>query len=852
MNITLLSKFFAAASGLVSEVAGLLFGVAEHADEAAGHAASAHEMASIDEIFSLAAAGSYIGISVVAVALFLLIVLNHRWKSIFNWLERRNLFVIFVITWFVGLVTYDVGMYTGDPGSLWGNFPMAIIHSFEIFLLDSDAAALHPPFHNNWVFMTIFSLVHFSAAIVTLLFVIKHFGFSIISALRRYVASSRFIRTLCYIFTFGSFGKRQYDYFIFWGLNDYTYFLASDIKRHYEQHPELGRFRIIVIRSAANDKTSAERNGMTRLFNFISIKNQDLDRLLDLDCLTCNTFTNLSEYKAMADGSNDCDIFASIGLKFIPKILNQKSTGRAHFFFLSDQETDNLYCLKNIIEDRSLVALSSRPYDRKNEFRDRVVCYCHARTRDFSRFYRMGDIRVNIIDSSSISVEYLKIHSQYHPINFVDVDTMANPGCVSSKFTSLVVGFNEVGQDVTKFLYEFGAFVDSKSDDSHTDRSYFRCHVVDNKMKDYKGNFLSSASAMAQTTNPSDGTHLVEFHDFDYRSDRFFDLLQDIAPDLNYVVVAVGNDMEGVSLAIRIMDAIRRTGRDFNNLRIFVKNYDYYRLELMKSIVASCNNVEERIVIFGCIDQIYNYQMIVNNYIEQKARKYMIAYDLLHTGETLRNRLLQPYESRPLRRHDPVAERRNKLSASTDSMGNPVDLVDNIRQLRRKETQDFSNAFHESTKIAILDKVLPYWRQNLPSRIFSTSMVCGRTWVISDFVNKRDVSPKVTLYNRLSPDEQHIMDNLAKLEHIRWNAAHEALGYVCLDVKYPSAGTCVESLGAHKCIVPWEDLDAVSDVCSSDDYLEDFKVYDYGVVNTTILLNSKEYESYVNTMFDLY
>ena len=98
MNITLLSKFFAAASGLVSEAAGLLFGAAEHAAEAAGHAASAHEMASIDEIFSLAAAGSYIGISVVAVALFLLIVLNHRWKSIFNWLERRNLFVIFVIT----------------------------------------------------------------------------------------------------------------------------------------------------------------------------------------------------------------------------------------------------------------------------------------------------------------------------------------------------------------------------------------------------------------------------------------------------------------------------------------------------------------------------------------------------------------------------------------------------------------------------------------------------------------------------------------------------------------------------------------------------------------------------------
>ncbi|MGN0236662.1 MAG: hypothetical protein ACI4AK_01015 [Lepagella sp.] len=839
MNITLLSKIFLAAS--------------KHTAEAAGHSASSHEMASVDEIFSLAAGSSFIGISVVAVVLFLLIVLNHRWKRIFNWLERRNLFVIFVITWFVGLVTYDVGMYTGDPGSLWGNFPMAIIHSFEIFLLESDAAALHPPFHNNWVFMTIFSLVHFSAAIVTLLFVIKHFGFSIISAVRRYVVSSRFIRALCNIFTLGAYGKRQYDYFIFWGLNDYTYFLASDIKRHYEQHPELRRFRIIVIRSAANDKASAQRNGMTRLFNFISIKNQDLDRLLDLDCLTCNTFANLREYKAMADGSNNCDIFASIGLKFIPKILNQKSTGRAHFFFLSDQETDNIYCLKNIIEDRSLVALNSRPYDRKEDTSsDRVICYCHARSRDFSRFLRMGDIPINLIDSSSVSIESLKINPEYQPVRFVDVDTVANPGCVSSKFTSLVVGFNEVGQDATKFLYEFGAFVDSKSDASHTDRSYFRCHVVDNKMKDYKGNFIASAPAMAQSTNALDGSHLVDFHDFDFRSDRFVDLLRDIAPDLNYIVVAVGDDMEGISLAIRIMDAIRRTDRNFHNIRIFVKNYDSSRLELMKSIIDSCNNTEERIVLFGCIDQIYNYRMIIDNYIEKKARKYMIAYNLLHADDMERSRILRSLDSRSGWHHDPVADRRNKLTARHDDKGNPLEVVDNIRKLRRQESQDFANAFHEFTKIAILDLVFPDWRKSLPSRLFSSTEVYGKTWLMADFVNNPMASPKSTTYNSLNPSEQIIMDNLAKLEHIRWNAAHEAMGYVCSDMNYPIGTTCSEKLAAHKCIVSWEQLDAVSDACSDEDHHEDYKVYDYGVVNTSILLNCREYEDYVNNMFDAY
>ncbi|MBS7348095.1 MAG: hypothetical protein KIG61_06735, partial [Muribaculaceae bacterium] len=72
------------------------------------HASAGHDVASIAQMWNLAINSSILGISAISLTLFLLISLNHRWKSIFNWLERRNLFVIFVITWFVGLVTYDV------------------------------------------------------------------------------------------------------------------------------------------------------------------------------------------------------------------------------------------------------------------------------------------------------------------------------------------------------------------------------------------------------------------------------------------------------------------------------------------------------------------------------------------------------------------------------------------------------------------------------------------------------------------------------------------------------------------------------------------------------------------------
>lgn len=82
----------------------------------------------------------------------------------------------FGLVWLLGFVVYDVGMYTGEEWSLIGNFPMAIIHAFGMFVLESDISVIHEPFHNNALFMFFFSISHFAAASISMLFIIKYFG----------------------------------------------------------------------------------------------------------------------------------------------------------------------------------------------------------------------------------------------------------------------------------------------------------------------------------------------------------------------------------------------------------------------------------------------------------------------------------------------------------------------------------------------------------------------------------------------------------------------------------------------------------------------------------------------------
>ena len=171
-------------------------------------------------------------------------------------------------------------------------------------------------------------------------------------------------------------------------------------------------------------------------------------------------------------------------------------------------------------------------------------------------------------------------------------------------------------------------------------------------------------------------------------------------------------------------------------------------------------------------------------------------------------------------------ERHKKLTA-----GNPPSL-DDLRKLWRTESQDIANAMHICTKMFILKHALDaidgpetdYW-PSFFERYFNPD---GS----ADVVGEMD---KIH-YPRLNDIENQIILRLAMLEHTRWNAAHELMGY-----RYSETSTsCDERTMMHNCLCPWDNLDKKSEDSSSPDWKCDYKKYDFLVIDTTLAIFKEE------------
>ena len=366
-------------------------------------------------------------------------------------------------------------------------------------------------------------------------------------------------------------------------------------------------------------------------------------------------------------------------------------------------------------------------------------------------------------------------------------------------------------------------------------RSPFYCHVVDQQMDDIKGPFVNAAPAMFESRNP-DGKPLVELHEMDYNSDKFYNgLFKQLASDLNYVMIAIGEDEAGMTLAIRMLKYCRRIGRDFKRLRLFVRSYNTENYAYMQKVADHYNEGEERIIIFGQKQETYSYHLIVQDEFRKRGEHYYDSYRALNPQNDndgswkQRQRKLRGLVKLTKASVDPKTgchifeeTRLNNIKPAS---------LSRLQTLRRKEAQDKANALHEATKIKILEQVIPNWYSTIVPKIFDFVETDTNMIIRVKRINKAKSNPKVTTYPELNEKEQLLMDNLAHLEHIRWNASHEVLGYTALEDTYPGEHACVEERMMHNCLVDWDELDKESDLSC---WVEDYKIYDYGVVETTI------------------
>lgn len=507
----------------------------------------------------------------------------------------------------------------------------------------------------------------------------------------------------------------------------------------------------------------------------------------------------------------DFDAFGYLGLskikKFIHK-LSQTSSPELHIFFMGENEELNIRNIIALAKDATIMSVS-----KNKDLYHRI--YCHARYNGPNRVIQdvalKKRLNIKIVDSSHIAIELLKLDPECHPVNVVKTSDK-NLATVESPLKTLIVGFGEVGRDALRFLYEFGAFVDSKNPNI---RSPFECVIVDRNLDLIKGTFMASMPGIFKPhrwvgmDNPS-----IHFVNADHNNQAFYDkvLYQNkFLEEINYIVISIGNNDEAIALAARIFDHIRRVREDVSNLRIFVRCTDDNKVEGIQKIADHYNygygegdKNTPVIQIFGQPEKTYTYDLVVSDRLIEVGKQFHEEYRKL-SGEG-----------------DSWDDRHKKL---TDT---GIPNIESLRKLRRQESQDRANALHSGTKVILLKEAMKKLAKENGTVLDWYSFYL-RYFNADGSTNVEGKQTDIR-YPGLSGKENEIICRLAQLEHLRWNAAHELMGYVF----YEGGKSCDERTMRHNCLCPWDKLDKQSDLIT--EWSCDYKKYDFGIVDTTVAL----------------
>jgi hypothetical protein len=615
--------------------------------------------------------------------------------------------------------------------------------------------------------------------------------------------------------------------YLFFGLNDPTRLLAKSIRAK-----EGDRALIIIVEKSPVD--DEDRGGWNSIVEMFTHKEQTFSEAEELGARVTFTETRLCDIDK--DKLSQKDILGEINLiklsLFIRQLSSNIADAQLHVFFLSENEDNNIRAMSTLSEDESINFGVGKIKQR---------FYCHARKNGINRAIEdiaiKRGLEVRVIDSAHLAIELLKADEANHPVHFVEIDK-ENPTTVKSKFSSLVVGFDEAGQDAVRFLYEFGAFVDSRATPEKEFRSPFHCVAIDSKMSELNGVFKTFAPAAFKQIN-QDGSKLLELRQCDCNGERFYSsILSEIVQELNYVVIAVGDDEQGMLLAVRIFNYVRRERNDLHNFRIYVRSYDSDKEVFIQKIAQHYNQgyntdlgkkegdkMEEIIIPFGQIDKIYSFDTIVAEQFTLKGKKFQERYAQMRGDK--------PWDLR----HELMLGIKKEVK---DEYGNKtiIDVpleqrkpsLNNIRKLRRQESQDLANALHSKTKMYLLKQTKPAdfdW-QRFYDQYFDADGVTPRCEGEFDGIH----------YPKLSPEENQAILNLARLEHLRWNASHELLGY---EKASDDLHECDEQSRKHNCLRPWEELDAESMAVRNEQHWEaNYKSFDFGVIDVSLLVD-KDY-----------
>lgn len=586
----------------------------------------------------------------------------------------RHLKIQAFVIWVCGVVLYMVGF--NEHGSAASNIALLLrscLSSMEMFVSHSDLIEVKEELHGNPTYMALFALTHFCAVAISAIFILRLFGFRLLSWVKIVWA---------YML---SWLQKDCNYYVMFGVNSNTVALAKSIsKSKSNEH----HYILFINMPQKGHSHAATRFSFSHFFHSDS---NGIDKYLeDIEEIGALLFNSSRSFENPILNSKADDVFKVFkALDFswavripLQKLLRNSATGKyrnrnkskVEYFFLSDEEKDNLQAVT------VLQTIQKKEIDHKYSS---FYCYCHARkSQNNTSMLNDGKLAfmVHIIDTSNLAIQNLKREKDYHPINYVEKDL--NAGTVKSGFTGMVIGFGETGRDAFRFLYEFSSF----TKDNQGNPSAKKIHIIDKDIDELKADFLTEAPAL-RNKSEIDWWNGQSTH-----SAAFWDKLKTIIQDLNYIVISIKDDEESVGIATSIFEYAYRYRDNLNRFKIFVRLRNSMREDFLRKHKEFFNVI----VPFGSVMDAFSYETINIDVLEKAAKRFKYRYDILYGAkfDAIENGNEEEYAD------EVWLKRRKVYLEETDAVKRKESEI----KIWYQEEQDRSNVWHIYTKIALVNE----------------------------------------------------------------------------------------------------------------------------------------------------
>lgn len=694
----------------------------------------------------------------------------------------------------VGFILYFIGFNGGgNESNTIALFFRSVTASMEMFVSESELIEVEKGAKESQLYMSFFAVTHFLAICISAAFILHILG----------------IRAISYLKMRLTWRRQKKDLYVFFDLSQESVNLAKDICKSNNKGKD---FRIVFVKTPMED-SHLERFSFSHILSFVDNRNETIEELMEINALL--TYSR----KSITIGMDDKEWEETIGLNILRHYI-KKYTEDIYFICLSANEENNI---------NTAVALSKRYSDN-----ERYHIYCHA-NRD-SITDSLASTNLKFIDSSNLAVMELKKKVEYQPVSFVKPDTKT--AVATKPFRSIIIGFGETGFEVFRFLYEFSSFVSKDSKENP-----FLCDIIDPKAKQLGNSLYLHCPGLEEKVN-KDGVHTILFHEGTIENNR--NVVKELISSVDYIVICTDNEKENLSIGITLLELAYKYRSNLEKLAIFIginDNREYKKAQEIAKFYNESGKKDKKenlyeftLVPFGSKKQLFTYKNIIDEDVLNKAKEFYFEYqktsNLLDTKEA--------YKCAENKKKEWEKRREEKKQNIDKGLWNKNELT-------QKEAQDMANAWHIQTKLYLVgaccyckDKEYKCVAKERHAQLYGCiDFVMQKLLARMEKARERDekfkkshefILAQIAEYERENnvPTGEYctLFENLAKCEHMRWDASNRLLGYRTF--KNATSNDKHYLQKTHACMIPYEELLA-------NEELRDTIKYDYNTILVSMI-----------------